>query len=95
DGKEAGDLSSQSPRIYTGSGPVSYRQDKKYNGISDLAGNVWERTYGARVVGGEIQLYGTGNEAALAASAVFSAHGADVPGWYAIHAVTGAFITPT
>ncbi|MGW8231184.1 hypothetical protein ACWGXD_09445, partial [Klebsiella pneumoniae] len=31
DGKEAGDLSSQSPRIYTGSGPVSYRQDKKYN----------------------------------------------------------------
>ncbi|MBL1638665.1 hypothetical protein ELD68_29410, partial [Klebsiella pneumoniae] len=72
DGKEAGDLSSQSPRIYTGSGPVSYRQDKKYNGISDLAGNVWERTYGARVVGGEIQLYGTGNEAALAASAVFS-----------------------
>jgi hypothetical protein len=47
------------------------------------------------VVGGEIQLYGTGNEAALAASAVFSAHGADVPGWYAIHAVTGAFITPT
>ncbi len=47
------------------------------------------------MVGGEIQLYGTGNEAALAASAVFSAHGADVPGWYAIHAVTGAFITPT
>ncbi len=28
DGKEAGDLSSQSPRIYTGSGPVSYRRDK-------------------------------------------------------------------
>ncbi|HBR1095578.1 TPA: hypothetical protein L9K91_005508, partial [Klebsiella variicola] len=37
DGKEPGDMSSQSPRIYTGSGPVSYRQDKKYNGISDLA----------------------------------------------------------
>lgn len=95
DGKAAGDTSSSSPRIYTGSGPLSFRHDKKYNGISDLAGNLWERTYGARVVGGEIQLYGAGNEAAQAAAATFGAHAADVAGWYAIDASTGALIPPT
>lgn len=36
DGKEAGDLSSQSPRIYTGSGPVSYRRDKNTTASATL-----------------------------------------------------------
>ncbi|KMK28647.1 hypothetical protein ABW11_07520 [Pluralibacter gergoviae] len=95
DGKQPGDTSSQAPRIYTGSGPLSYRHDRKYSGISDLVGNMWERTYGTRVVGGEIQVYGAGNEAALADVSAFGSNAEDADGWYAIHAVTGALIKPT
>lgn len=81
--------------IYTGSGPVSFRHDGNFSGISDIVGNLWERTPGARVVpGGEIQVYGKGNEAAAAGADIFSTSDISA-GWYAFDAVTGALIPVT
>lgn len=93
DGKapgEAGDIF-----IYTGSGPVSFRHDGNFSGISDIVGSLWEQTPGARVVpGGEIQVYGKGNEAAAAGADIFSTSGTSA-GWYAFDATTGKLIPAT
>lgn len=81
--------------IYTGSGPVSFRHDGNFSGISDIVGNLWERTPGARVVpGGEIQVYGKGNEAAAAGADIFSTSDTSA-GWYAFDATTGELIPAT
>ena len=97
DGRQPGDASAGTTRIYTGSGPVEYRHDRGYNGISDLAGNAFERSPGARIVpGGELQVYGAGNEAAAASAiASFMPTPSDQAGWFAIDATTGELITPT
>lgn len=92
DGKEVGDLFLQFLCIYIGFGLVFYCQDKKYNGISDFVGNVWECIYGVCVVGGEIQFYGIGNEVVFVVFVVFSVYGVDVLGWYVIYVVIGVFI---
>lgn len=73
----------------TGSGPVKWRHNQKYNGISDLAGNGVQYCTGLRVYGGEIQIIDN-NNAALA-TADLSATSAL---WKAIHAETGELITP-
>ena len=97
DGRQPGDSTAVTTRIYTGSGPVEYRHNGGYNGISDLAGNAFERSPGARIVpGGELQVYGAGNEAAAASHiASFLPTPASQDGWFAIDATTGALITPT
>ena len=97
DGRQPGDSTAGTTWIYTGSGPVEYRHNGGYNGISDLAGNAFERSPGARIVpGGELQVYGAGNEAAAASAiASFMPTPSDQAGWFAIDATTGALITPT
>ncbi|HBQ2211285.1 TPA: hypothetical protein L7O84_003060 [Klebsiella pneumoniae] len=91
DGKAPGEAGNR--YIYTGSGPVTFRHDGNFAGISDIVGNLWERTPGARVVpGGEIQVYGKGNEAAAAGADIFSTSDIST-GWYAFDAATGA-LTP-
>lgn len=97
DGKAPGDSTAGTTRIYTGSGPIEYRHNGDYNGISDLAGNAFERSHGARVVpGGELQVYGAGNEASAASGiSPFLPTPSSQDGWFAIDATTGALITPT
>ena len=97
DGRQPGDTSAGTTRTFTGSGPIEYRHNGDYNGISDLAGNAFERSPGARIVpGGELQVYGAGNEAAAASDiAPFLPTPTSQDGWFAIDATTGALITPT
>ncbi|NIG47352.1 hypothetical protein [Klebsiella sp. Ap-874] len=93
DGKNPGDAGDR--YILTGSGPVSFRHDGSFSGISDITGSVWERTPGARMApGGEIQIYGKANEAAEAAVSVFSDTD-NSEGWYAFDASTGELIPAT
>ena len=51
-------------RIYTGSGPASWRHDGTPWGISDLNGNLWEWVGGARQLNGEIHVIAD-NDAAV------------------------------
>lgn len=75
--------------IINGSGAASWRHDKKYNGISDLVGNVSEYAIGFRIIGGEIQVIRNNNAAlSTANTSVESAE------WQAIDATTGYFKTP-
>lgn len=41
-------------RTLTGSGPVSWRHDNTYAGISDLVGDIWEWNDGLKIVDGKI-----------------------------------------
>lgn len=97
DGRQPGDTTAGTTRIYTGSGPIEYRHNGDYNGISDLAGNAFERSPGARIVpGGELQVYGAGNEASAASGiSPFLPTTSSQDGWFAIDATTGTLITPT
>ncbi|UJA00999.1 hypothetical protein [Acinetobacter johnsonii] len=76
------------PRILTGSGPVSFRHNGKYNGISDLAGNVKDMVQGVRVVLGELQITTNNDSASLESLAGESGM------WRAIDARTGDLILP-
>lgn len=78
------------PRILTGSGPVSWRHDNSPSGIADLSGNTWEWTPGIRLVSGEIQII-AGNNAALS-STDLSPNSTE---WRAINGATGALVVPT
>lgn len=71
----------------TGSGPVSWRHNLKYNGISDMSGNISEWCSGLRIVDGEIQIIENNNAAQNTISL-----SADSTEWKAIHAETGALI---
>lgn len=73
----------------TGSGPVSWRHNGKYTGVSDLAGNVFEFVTGLRTVKGEIQIMINNNAAILATD-----HSSTSASWKAIDGLTGDFITP-
>lgn len=77
-------------RTINGSGAASWRHDKKYNGISDLVGNVYHHVTGVRYVGGELQFI-TNNQAALSATDT----SATSTNWRALDATTGALIVPT
>ncbi|NWK48412.1 hypothetical protein HYG90_04285 [Acinetobacter sp. SwsAc7] len=78
----------QSNRILTGSGPVSFRHNNKYNGISDLVGNSGEFIAGLRIVNTELQVI-TNNNAALPTAGLLNDGE-----WKAINGATGELITP-
>lgn len=77
------------PRIYTGSGPVSFNHNGKYNGICDLAGNVSEFVAGIRFVNGELQILEHNDSAASLANMA-----SDSTAWKAVDARNGTLITP-
>ncbi|MGR9067395.1 hypothetical protein ACP6ES_09865 [Klebsiella quasipneumoniae] len=92
-GGDAGD-SANSSLIYTGSGPIQFRHNLEYNGISDLVGNQSETVGGLRILNRELQVYANNDYASLAASDVTWATLTDT-NWKAIDATTGELITPT
>lgn len=73
----------------TGSGPVSWRHNRKYNGISDMSGNFLEYIAGCRLFNGEIQVI-SNNDAAMWDIDLTTNSAA----WKAIDARTGDLITP-
>lgn len=83
DGLQAGVTTSGVGRTYTGSGPVSWRTENRYNGISDLAGNGNEMVTGFRIVAGELQFL-QNNDAALSTI--------NTQTWLALDGATGAFV---
>jgi len=82
-------ITTGSPRTFTGSGPVSWRHNRKYNGISDLNGNVNEIVAGVRLFNGELQVI-ENNDAAIA-SVSFATGSAS---WKAIDGATGNLVAP-
>lgn len=88
DGLETG-ITSGTPRVFSGSGNVSWRHNQKYNGVSDLSGNINEWVTGLRFVGSEIQVI-ENNNAAISTTDMSDAS----TSWKAIDAVTGQLITP-
>lgn len=82
-------ITSGTPTTLTGSGPVTWRHNQKYNGISDLAGNRPEVTTGARLFNGEVQVIAN-NNAAMATTDLSASSAA----WMAIDATTGLLVTP-
>ncbi|MGU9863361.1 hypothetical protein ACRXF0_17470, partial [Klebsiella quasipneumoniae] len=79
-------ITTGTPVIYTGSGPVSFRHNNAYNGISDVNGNINLLTPDVRMCGatGELHIFANNNAAAKGAN--LSATSTD---WKAINAVTG------
>ncbi|HBR1089003.1 hypothetical protein ABDW86_14750 [Klebsiella pneumoniae] len=75
--------------IYTGSGPVEFRHNLAYNGISDLNGNINERVTGLRCVYGELQVLANNNAASSAHDLLDTS--AD---WRAISGEDGSLISP-
>ena len=88
DGAEGG-VTSGTPRVFSGSGDVTWRHNQKYNGVSDLSGNINEWVAGLRFVGGEIQVI-ENNNAAASTTDMSDASSS----WKAIDAITGQLITP-
>ncbi|MGL5948143.1 MAG: hypothetical protein ACRCYV_03655 [Aeromonas sp.] len=81
--------SSGTPRILTGSGPVSWRHNNHPNGIAELCGNVWEWRGGLRLVDGEIQVLANNNAADNSKSQARNS-----AEWQAIAASSGALVAP-
>lgn len=88
DGYEAG--SGKAGLIFTGSGPIQYRLDGTFTGISDLIGNGFEPVLGVRLAGSELQVIPNNNVARQGAD--WSASSIE---WKAIDGLTGDFISPT
>ncbi|MBH8278377.1 hypothetical protein I8Q62_22820 [Klebsiella pneumoniae] len=87
DGASATDgITTGTPAIYTGSGPVSFRHNNAYNGISDVNGNYNLLTPDVRLCGatGELHIFPNNNAAAKGANLSVTS-----TGWKAINAVTG------
>lgn len=76
-------------RTLTGSGPVSWRHDNTFSGISDLNGNVWEWSPGMRIVDGEIHIL-ENNNGALNATDM----GVNSAAWRAIDGSNGNLVNP-
>lgn len=89
DGLAAGTASGTGLTL-TGSGPVSWRHNRDYAGIADLAGNVWEQVTGVRFCGGELQIM-VNNNAAMGSTD----HSLSSTAWKAISGVDGSLLTPT
>ena len=79
-------ITTGTPVIYTGSGPVSFRHNNAYNGISDVNGNYNLLTPDVRLCGatGELHIFANNNAAAGGADLSVSS-----AGWKAINATTG------
>lgn len=75
---------------YTGSGGAEWRHNGRYNGISDLVGNVNTWVEGGRIVDGELQLLAINNDAVT--QTFDSSHTS--ASWKALSATTGELITP-
>lgn len=80
-------ITTGNPKILTGSGPVRFRHNQRYNGISDLVGNLQEFYTGFRLVNSEIQVIENNNAASGDALSTSTA-------WRAIHAQTGELLVP-
>ncbi|RTA38757.1 hypothetical protein EJ495_23340, partial [Klebsiella pneumoniae subsp. pneumoniae] len=89
DGMTAGAASGTGLTL-TGSGPVSWRHNRDYAGIADLAGNIWETVTGVRFCGGELQIM-VNNDAAL----YTTDHTLSSTAWKAVSGVDGSLLTPT
>lgn len=87
DGASAtGGITTGNPVIYAGSGPVSFRHNNAYNGISDVNGNVYLQTPDVRLCGATGELHIFSNNGAAAKGTDLSISSA---GWRAINAETG------
>lgn len=82
-------IAGQANQIYTGSGPVEFRLNAKYNGPSDLVGNRFQICDGFRFASDELQIVENNN----AAMSGFDL-GVNSANWRAINGQTGALITP-
>lgn len=90
DSKKKGKIiAGQANQIYTGSGPVEFRLNAKYNGPSDLVGNRFQICDGFRFASDELQIVENNN----AAMSGFDL-GVNSANWKAINGQTGALITP-
>ncbi|MFG1172179.1 hypothetical protein AAFN90_00935 [Erwiniaceae bacterium CAU 1747] len=76
--------------ILNGSGPVAWRHNGEYAGISDLAGNIWESVSGLRFCAGEIQIMADNNAASSSVD-----NGVTSTAWRAISGADGSLLTPT
>lgn len=79
-----------SPVTYTGSGGAEWRHNGRYNGISDLVGNLNTWVEGVRLFEGELQILAINND--VVTQTFDSSHTST--GWKALSAVTGELITP-
>lgn len=78
-------ITTGNPRILTGSGPVKFRHNLRYNGISDLVGNGLEFCTGLRLVADELQFLVNNNAAA-------TSDWFDTASWKALDGATGEFV---
>lgn len=76
-------------RILTGSGPAGWRHNNSMVGISDIVGNAYEWTPGARLVDGEVHII-KDNDMSLDDTD----HGANSSAWRAIDYQTGELVSP-
>lgn len=86
----------QASQILGGSGPVQFRHDNTYTGVSDLVnGFAWTACIGTRVVGTEVQVYdGPNHEGmpSLTMARLKDLRTSTESGWWAIDATTGNLI---
>ncbi|MBO3672787.1 hypothetical protein J5N52_12285 [Acinetobacter soli] len=75
--------------IYNGSGPVKFRHNAKYTGVSDLGGGINQFCSGVRLIGKELQVIAN-NDAAMTSADLSAASAL----WKAIDATNGNLITP-
>src|SRR5699024_7789618 len=73
----------------TGSGPASWRHNNSLAGISDIVGNAYEWTPGARLVDGEVHII-KDNDMSLDDTD----HSANSSAWRAIDYQTGDLVSP-
>lgn len=81
-------ITTGAPRIFTGSGPVTFRHNNRYSGVSDMVGNRPEFSVGLRLVNTEIQVL-ENNNAAMSNAEILAAGN-----WKAIDGATGNLVTP-
>lgn len=81
--------SSSGGRVFTGSGPASWRHDNSHAGVADLVGNIWEWVGGLRLQDGEIQIL-PNNDAALGSANMSKSSNQ----WRAISLSDGSLVAP-
>ena len=86
----------QASQILGGSGPVQFRHDNTYTGVSDLVNGIgWTACIGTRVVGTELQVYDGPNHegmSSLTMARLKDLRTSTESGWWAIDATTGNLI---
>lgn len=86
----------QVSQILGGSGPVQFRHDNTYTGVSDLVNGIgWTACIGTRVVGTEVQVYDGPNHegmSSLTMARLKDLRTSTESGWWAIDATTGNLI---